>query len=130
MEMDLQSSIIPLIVEMLVATFKSAGAVNYWSIELNHDELGPLELLIQRRWGDTPAKKAARAEEKIEDLKDALHRIVLHDPKIPGLKFSSYESLLESAIYCARTALESLAQSQTEEERSDDDETAPQKPPA
>ena len=66
---DLQATIVPLIVEELAQTFKRMGGENYVSIEVNHDELGPLMLTLQRRLGETPAQKAARLAAEVAALK-------------------------------------------------------------
>jgi hypothetical protein len=78
--MQLQAGIIPVIGAFLVAEFKARGATNYLAIECNTEELGPMVLTIQRKWGKQPAQVAAsehvareRAEAERDRLREALH---------------------------------------------------------
>lgn len=74
-EFNIKVGIVPLIAAHLAATFKAMGGKNYIQIEVNHDELGPLVLTMQRRLGKLPAVVAAEekaradaAEAKLEAL--------------------------------------------------------------
>lgn len=76
---DLQATIVPLIAAHLAETFKAMGGENYVDIEINHEELGPLMLRMQRRWGEQPSTVAMRekaradaAEAKSARLEEAL----------------------------------------------------------
>ena len=46
----------------LAAQFKAIGATNYAQIEVNHEELGPLTLTIQRQRGRTPISPNWRSQ--------------------------------------------------------------------
>lgn len=59
-EFNMHATIMPLIAEHLAETFRGLGGENYVQIEVNHDELGPLVLTMQRRLGELPATIAAR----------------------------------------------------------------------
>jgi len=61
-----KSPIIPLIVESMAASLKHLGAENYASLEMTHDEMGPLLLTVQRRRGKTPGAIAAEWKERAE----------------------------------------------------------------
>lgn len=67
-DITLRHPIIPLIADHLAAAFKDAGGENYVTFEISHPELGPLSLIMQRRWRDTPERKATKYH-------DALTRI-------------------------------------------------------
>lgn len=67
-QFELQAGILPLIAEHLASEFKRAGGENYVSFEINHDELGPLTLTMQRRFGKMPAQVAREANERADAL--------------------------------------------------------------
>jgi hypothetical protein len=71
-EIAVQAPIVMAMVEHLATTFKEMGGENYVCIEMNHDELGPMILSIQRRFGEMPAAKAARLEAENARLREAL----------------------------------------------------------
>lgn len=71
-QLELRASIVPLIAEYLAQTFKAMGGENYVDIEINHDELGPLILRMQRRFGEQPSTVAAKERERAERLEKAL----------------------------------------------------------
>lgn len=62
--------IIPTIAEHLAEAFKAAGGINFVSFEIDHTDLGPLELVMQRRWGKTPANMAHRYRIALERVRD------------------------------------------------------------
>lgn len=67
-----QAPIVMVMVEHLAEAFKAMGGDNYVCLEMNHDELGPMILSIQRRFGEMPASKAARLEADNTRLREAL----------------------------------------------------------
>ena len=56
--------------------FKSAGGQNYVEIRVNHEELGPLVLTMQRAHGKTPHELKAEAVESAKALAGALENLV------------------------------------------------------
>ena len=62
-QFELQNTLIPLIAEHLVATFKGLEGENYVEMEFDHEELGPFYMTIQKKWGKTPGKIAAEQRE-------------------------------------------------------------------
>lgn len=71
-DFKMRHPIVPIMAEHLAAAFKDAGGVNYVSFEIDTAELGPLLLTMQRRWGETPERQAAR-------YRAALHAIASGD---------------------------------------------------
>lgn len=59
-QFDFQATVVPLMAEHLAQTLKGLGGENYVTMEFNHEEVGPLLLTIQRRFGEYPAQKAGR----------------------------------------------------------------------
>jgi hypothetical protein len=76
LEMQLQAGIIPVIGAFLVAEFKSQGATNYLALECDTEELGPMVLTIQRKWGEQPAQVAA-AERTARQRAEAERKLLL-----------------------------------------------------
>jgi len=68
----IQAGMIPVVAAFLVADFKAQGATNYAAFEINHTELGPLLLTMQRRWGKQPHQVAAEERARAERAEAAL----------------------------------------------------------
>lgn len=71
-QFDIRAGIVPLIAEHLAASFKAMGGENYVQMEVSHDELGPLMLTIQRKYGELPAAIAAKERERADRAEGAL----------------------------------------------------------
>ena len=69
---DFSGTAIPVIAEHLADIFKRSGATNFLAVEFYSQELGPLELTMQRRRGKTPADIAMEYATKIEKIRDVL----------------------------------------------------------
>lgn len=59
--------------QLLAASFAGQflgnGAVNYLEVQMNHDEIGPFTVTIQRRLVETPAQLRRKAEDEVVRLK-------------------------------------------------------------
>ncbi|MDU7525138.1 MAG: hypothetical protein E7K72_27860, partial [Roseomonas mucosa] len=62
---------VPMIAELLGHLLQAQGAENYVAFELDHEELGPLVLLLQRRWGKEPHTIAAELRARLDAAKAA-----------------------------------------------------------
>jgi hypothetical protein len=71
-DITVKAPMIELIAETLVQEFKAAGGTNYVEWNLNHEDLGPFTITMQRRDGKTPANVAAEAKEESADLRQQL----------------------------------------------------------
>lgn len=72
---DIQSTMIPMIAEHMAVAFKAMGGENYVQFELGHEELGPLVLTLQRKWGELPATIASREKARAEKAEAELARL-------------------------------------------------------
>lgn len=52
----------------LAEALRLAEAPNWLELQVAHEELGPLVLTVQRAWGETPGRTAARLAERIRTL--------------------------------------------------------------
>lgn len=62
--------IVPVMAEHLAEAFKASGGNNYVAFEIDSEELGPLELIMQRRWKNTPVKEVTRLRAGIQAFID------------------------------------------------------------
>lgn len=67
-EVSFQGEVVQVVAAGLAAAFKDAGGANYLALELEHEELGPLVLTMQRRWGKEPYKVAGELRAALEDI--------------------------------------------------------------
>lgn len=72
---DIQSTLVPMIAEHMAVAFKAMGGENYVQFELGHDELGPLVLTLQRKWGELPATIATRERARADKAEAELARL-------------------------------------------------------
>src|SRR5579875_2303715 len=80
---EFQSNVIPILAEHLAEQFKAAGGENYVSFEIDHKDLGPLILRIQRRSGETPEKQAQDRAAEITTLR---HRLAALESELARLR--------------------------------------------
>jgi hypothetical protein len=92
---DIRASIVPLLAEHLASAFKKQGGRNYIQIEVTHDELGPLQLTLQRRWGEMPSSRAARFENALRSIAN-----INNGPDLPSGEWRCQEAarIAESAL--------------------------------
>jgi hypothetical protein len=79
LHMELKAGIIPMIGSFMAAEFQAHGAVNFVALELDHVDLGPLVLTVQRRHGEQPGKVAFEARmraERAEAERDAARALL------------------------------------------------------
>ena len=81
--MEFKSPLFMLIAEHLALQFKAAGGENYVTFEIDHDELGPMALTMQRRWCMTPAQVADGLRKEIDAI-NAAHEVE-HRRLVDGL---------------------------------------------
>ena len=70
LEFRLKHPIVPVMAQHLVEAFKAAGGVNYVSFEINTEDLGPLTMTMQKRWGKTPDALAHKYRDALEKIRD------------------------------------------------------------
>lgn len=52
----------------LAESMQAMGADNWVTFTINHPELGPLDMTLQRRYGETPSDQLTKAKARIADL--------------------------------------------------------------
>lgn len=66
-----QHPVVPLLATYLADAFRDAKGINFVSFDIDHPEIGPLQLVMQRRLGATPANLAHRYREALERIRDS-----------------------------------------------------------